>query len=58
MEKLWSPWRSKYIESFKSDEDKTKCIFCQMLTLDPKENDNLVSRYGRIHFFSTEFVSI
>lgn len=50
MEKLWSPWRSKYIESFKSDEDKTKCIFCQMLTLDPKENDNLLVDMGEHTF--------
>jgi ATP adenylyltransferase len=42
MEKLWSPWRSKYIESFKSDEDKTKCIFCQMLELNPNEENNLL----------------
>ncbi len=46
MEKLWSPWRSKYIESFKSDTDKTKCIFCQMLTLDPKDKDNLLVDVG------------
>lgn len=42
MEKLWSPWRSKYIESFKSDEDKSKCIFCQMLSFDPNDNKNLL----------------
>ncbi len=42
MEKLWSPWRSKYIESFKSDEDKSKCIFCQLISLDPLSDDNLL----------------
>lgn len=42
MEKLWSPWRSKYIESFKSDEDKSKCIFCQMISLDPLSDHNLL----------------
>lgn len=42
MEKLWSPWRSKYIESFKSDEDNSKCIFCQMMNLDSNNLDNLV----------------
>lgn len=51
MEKLWSPWRSKYIESFKTDEDKTKCIFCQMLTLIPKDSDNLLVDMG-IHTFT------
>ncbi|MFN3695642.1 MAG: hypothetical protein ACK4UV_11585, partial [Ignavibacterium sp.] len=42
MEKLWSPWRSKYIESFKSDEDKSKCIFCQMTDLNADDKDNLL----------------
>jgi ATP adenylyltransferase len=46
MEKLWSPWRSKYIESFKTDEDKTICIFCQMLTLIPKDSDSLLVDMG------------
>lgn len=46
MEKLWSPWRSKYIESFKSDEDKSKCIFCQMLDLNIIDLDNLVVDKG------------
>jgi ATP adenylyltransferase len=46
MEKLWSPWRSKYIESFKSDEDKSKCIFCQMLDFDINDLQNLVVDKG------------
>jgi ATP adenylyltransferase len=50
MEKLWSPWRSKYIESFKSDEDKTKCIFCQMLELNPNEVNNLLVDMGELTF--------
>jgi ATP adenylyltransferase len=50
MEKLWSPWRSKYIESFKSDEDKTKCIFCQMLELNTNEANNLLVDMGELTF--------
>jgi len=50
MEKLWSPWRSKYIESFKSDEDKSKCIFCQMVDLNPAEMNNLVVESGKYTF--------
>ncbi len=46
MDKLWSPWRSKYIESFKSDSDKSKCIFCQMKDLDPKDQSNLLVDKG------------
>ena len=48
MEKLWSPWRSKYIESFKSDDDKSKCIFCQMLDLDKNDLDNLIVDKGEL----------
>ena len=50
MEKLWSPWRSKYIESFKSDEDKSKCIFCQMVDLNPDDKDNLLIHQGKLAF--------
>lgn len=50
MEKLWSPWRSKYIESFKSDEDKSKCIFCSMLNLNPSDGDNLLVDNGEHTF--------
>ncbi|HMN48740.1 MAG TPA: HIT domain-containing protein [Ignavibacteriaceae bacterium] len=46
MEKLWSPWRSKYIESFKSDPDKTKCIFCQMSNFNPNDAGNLLIDKG------------
>lgn len=46
MDKLWSPWRSKYIESFKSDSDKSKCIFCQMRDLNPDDQSNLLVDKG------------
>jgi ATP adenylyltransferase len=47
MEKLWSPWRSKYIESFKSDKTKSECIFCEMLELNPNDTSNLLIDNGR-----------
>jgi ATP adenylyltransferase len=28
MKRLWSPWRSKYIESFNEKDRSRKCIFC------------------------------
>ena len=28
MEKLWSPWRSQYIESFNIKKEKNNCVFC------------------------------
>lgn len=50
MEQLWSPWRSEYIESFKSDKDKSKCIFCQMVDLQPSDMDNLLVDNGTLTF--------
>ncbi|MGK9369538.1 HIT family protein [Melioribacter sp. Ez-97] len=29
MERLWSPWRSQYIESFKDKKQDETCIFCK-----------------------------
>lgn len=36
MEKLWSPWRTKYIETFKpgNEPGNGKCLFCRI----PEEN--------------------
>src|SRR4051794_32373525 len=32
MDRLFSPWRSKYIDTFKgSAEEKTECVFCSAL---------------------------
>ncbi|MCJ7553632.1 MAG: HIT domain-containing protein [Ignavibacteriaceae bacterium] len=50
MEKLWSPWRSKYIESFKSDSDSNECIFCQMVGLDPHDDNNLIINQSEFTF--------
>ncbi|HPO54370.1 MAG TPA: HIT domain-containing protein [Ignavibacteriaceae bacterium] len=29
MKKLWSPWRSQYIDSFHDKQEKSGCIFCK-----------------------------
>jgi ATP adenylyltransferase len=50
MKNLWSPWRSKYIDSFSSDNDKSKCIFCQMIELNPIDQDNLIIDKGKYTF--------
>jgi len=42
MKNLWSPWRSKYIESFTQNTEKNGCIFCEMKELQPDNEDNLL----------------
>lgn len=43
MERLWSPWRSKYIESFSEKENgnEKKCAFCEKLS-DTDDEKNLI----------------
>ncbi|MDY0084268.1 MAG: HIT domain-containing protein [Ignavibacteriaceae bacterium] len=50
MEKLWSPWRSKYIESFSSDQDSSRCIFCQIALSDTNKSDNLIVHKDKYTF--------
>jgi ATP adenylyltransferase len=50
MKNLWSPWRSKYIESFSSPKQENGCIFCDMLELDPQSDDNLVVEQNQFSF--------
>lgn len=38
MEKLWSPWRSNYIDSFNQENKSGGCIFCE--AIDQKVNDD------------------
>ncbi len=45
MERLWSPWRSKYIESFSKENGKEKvCVFCEKLSGNHDEENLVVSR--------------
>lgn len=50
MEKLWSPWRSKYIESFRKNSDEKSCIFCIASEQDKDGLDNLLIRRGKYTF--------
>lgn len=50
MEKLWSPWRSNYIDSFKSKKENNECVFCSV----QKENlsdDNCLIVHKAKHCF-------
>jgi len=42
MKNLWSPWRSKYIESFKEEQSNGSCIFCDAVEKDITDMSNLV----------------
>jgi len=42
MKNLWSPWRSQYIESFKHEQSKGNCIFCEAIDKDVNAMDNLL----------------
>ena len=48
MDKLWSPWRSKYIESFKpgNEDCDDKCLFC-CIPGKNKDKENLVVHRGK-----------
>lgn len=52
MDKLWSPWRSQYIDSFKfkDKKNKTGCVFCKMVDADPVDFSNLVVECGENTF--------
>ena len=42
MDNLWSPWRSKYIESFREEQIDNVCIFCDAALKDVSNPDNLL----------------
>ncbi len=52
MEKMWSPWRSNYIESFKTKEEDEKCIFCGNKKVDLEDNNSLVVYEGQKVFIT------
>jgi ATP adenylyltransferase len=42
MDRLWSPWRSNYIESFKTQKDSDACVFCEAIKLPIESDETLV----------------
>lgn len=42
MNKLWSPWRSNYIQSFKHKSDDEECVFCTAPKFDISDDESLV----------------
>lgn len=51
MDKLWSPWRSQYIESFKEKKSDSKgCIFCGAQNDDLNDDQSLLVFRGEKTF--------
>ncbi len=50
MEKLWSPWRSSYIQSFKTKKENSSCVFCEALRMDPAAKECLIVHKGKNAF--------
>lgn len=50
MNKMWSPWRSAYIESFKSKSEEEKCIFCAAENQNIEDDDSLIVFKGKSVF--------
>lgn len=47
MNRMWSPWRNKYIQSFKEKkEGDSDCIFCNAVTQNSNDEDSLVVFHG------------
>lgn len=49
MKKLWSPWRSKYIDSFSESKDD-ECVFCNAQNVSIDDDNNLVLFKGKYNF--------
>ncbi len=50
MNKLWSPWRSQYIDSFLDKEKKQQCILCELAKQNPEDAGNLLVENGELTF--------
>jgi ATP adenylyltransferase len=50
MDRLWSPWRSKYIESFNEQKEEPDdfCLFCDALNTPDKDEAKFVLYRGKL----------
>jgi len=47
MNKLWSPWRSKYIDSIKDKSNSNECVLCRTAKLEVNDSENLLIEKGK-----------
>ena len=45
MEKMWSPWRSNYIDSFKNPDKNEGCVFCKAQNIEIDDDDETEQSY-------------
>ena len=50
MNKLWSPWRSKYIDSIKDKSNSNECVLCRTAKLETGDSENLLIEKGKYTF--------
>lgn len=50
MKKLWSPWRSQYIDSFSNTTKNIGCIFCQKEKEEVETSNSLIVHKGKFIF--------
>lgn len=50
MKRLFSPWRSEYIESFHQETEDKSCVFCKAVGESPDDKDSLVVLRGEFIF--------
>jgi len=50
MEKLWSPWRSQYIDSFQDKNKPKECIFCDKKEENIDDKNSLIVSKGIFTF--------
>ncbi|MDA3861383.1 MAG: HIT domain-containing protein [Melioribacteraceae bacterium] len=47
MEKMWSPWRSQYIDAFKEKKLDDGCVFCNAVRENMENSNSLVIQKGK-----------
>lgn len=50
MEKLWSPWRSQYIASFKEKKTSSNCVLCDISNQDVEDPQSLLVYKDKLTF--------
>lgn len=47
MERMWSPWRSQYIDAFKETKEDNYCVFCSSVKGNMEDEKSLVIYNGK-----------